>query len=189
MPLPFADGQQVEEGLGRVLVGAVARVDDRAAERPGEQLGRAGGRVPHDDDVRTHGLDVPRGIEQRLALPRARRRGREVDHVGGEPLPRDLERRARAGRGLVEEVDDGLAAEGGDLLDLPRPDLAQRGGGVEEQRDLGRVQLADPEQVLALPGHRYPSSGSSMTTRSSPSCSLRRTAPLSRREVGRFLPT
>ena len=32
-------------------------------------------------------------------------------------------------------------------------------------------------------------SGSWITTRSSPSCSRRRTATLSRREVGRFLPT
>src|SRR3989449_11074301 len=90
---------------------------------------------------------------------------------------------------LFRSVDDGLAAQRRSLLDLPRCDLLERGGGVHQQDDLARVQLPHRQQVLPRPAHAQASSGSSITTRSSPSCSRSRTATLSRLEVGRFLPT
>ena len=58
------------------------------------------------------------GVEQRLALGDARRRGAHVDDVGAEPLAGELERGARARRRLEEEVDDRLAAQGRSLLRL-----------------------------------------------------------------------
>jgi hypothetical protein len=45
--LAAADGEGVEQGLGRVLVAAVAGVDHRAADLLGQQLDRAGGIVAH----------------------------------------------------------------------------------------------------------------------------------------------
>ena len=66
-------------------------------------------------------------------------RGRgEVDRVGRQALFGQLERRARARRGLDEEVDDRLAAQRRDLLDLARADLGEALRGVEDQRDLLR---------------------------------------------------
>ena len=52
-------------------------------------------------------------------------------------------------RGLVEQVHDGLAAQGRHLLDRPRRDLAHRHRGVEDQADLVGRQVGDAEQVLA----------------------------------------
>src|SRR5207248_4420158 len=134
------------------------------------------------------GRDGARGVHERLALGRAGARRGEVDDVGREPLARDLERRPRARGALVEEIDDGLTAQRGDLLDLPRGDLLQRGRGVHQREDLGCLQLADGQEILPRPAHAQASSGSSITTRSSPSCSVSRTATVSRRDVGRFLP-
>ena len=50
-------------------------------------------------------------------------------------------------------------------------------------------EIAHGQEILPRPRHGQFSSGSWMTTRSSPSCSRIRTATLSRRDVGRFLPT
>ena len=44
---PLADGQNVEEALRRVLVRAIACVDDGAAQVLSEQMRRAGRAVPH----------------------------------------------------------------------------------------------------------------------------------------------
>ena len=59
--------------------------------------------------------------------------------VGAQPLLGDLERRPRARARLVEQVDDGLAAQRRHLLDRPLADLAHRLGGVEDQVDLRRA--------------------------------------------------
>src|SRR5215471_10268032 len=112
--------------------------------------------APADDHVRAHRGDVLGGVDEALALARARAARREVDHVRGEPLAGDLERRARPGGRFVEEVDDRLAAEGGDLLDVARGDLLQRRGGVDQQGNLARVELAHREQILPRPGHATP---------------------------------
>ena len=60
-----------------------------------------------------------RGVGQRLALQHARRGDGDVQRVGAQPLLRDLERGARARARLVEQVDDGLAAQRRHLLDRP----------------------------------------------------------------------
>ena len=57
-PCVLADRQEVEQRLGRVLVRAVAGVDDRAREVPGEERAAARRLVAHHDHVRAHGLDV-----------------------------------------------------------------------------------------------------------------------------------
>ena len=58
------------------------------------------------------------------------------ERVGAQPLLGDLERGAGARARLVEQVDDGLAAQRRHLLDRPLPDLAHRLGGVENEIDL-----------------------------------------------------
>ena len=69
-----------------------------------EHRRRAGRAVADHDHVGLHRVDVARGVEQRLALLRGRKRLGDVDHVGAQTLRRDLERRARARRRLHEEV-------------------------------------------------------------------------------------
>jgi hypothetical protein len=59
-----------------------------------------------------------------------------VDGVGRQALGRDLEARARARRGLEEEVDDGAPAQRRHLLDGPGVDLEEGLGQVDDLQDL-----------------------------------------------------
>ena len=145
--LAAADGERVEERLRRVLVRAVAGVDDRAVDLAGEEMHGAGRVMAHDDDVRPHGVQRRRGVDQRLALLHRGRRDRHVHDVGAEPLAGDLEGGLRAGRGLEEQVDLRAAAQGRLLLlDLPA-DLDRLVGQVEQRLDVRRRQPLDPEQM------------------------------------------
>ncbi len=64
-----AQGEQVEQALGRVLVLPVAGVDDvgLGSARPGTAR-RPTSRVADDDHVDPHRLEVARGVDQGLAL-------------------------------------------------------------------------------------------------------------------------
>src|SRR5262249_23928768 len=154
--LLLADRQKVEEGLRGVLVRAVSGVHDGARQLAGQQLGGPGRRVTDNDHVGTHRGNVLRGVDEALALARARSACGEVDDVGRQPFPRDLERGARARGRLVEEVHDRLAAERRDFLDLAPGDLLERRGSVDQQDDLARLEVAHREQILAGPAHARP---------------------------------
>ncbi len=147
-PLVRADGRAVEQRLRRVLVRAVAGVDDARGDAPGEHLGRARLRVAQHDHVGRHRVQVARGVEQRLALDRRRRRARDVDGVGRQPLGGDLERRARARRRLEEQVDHRLAPQRRHLLDGALGDLQEALAEVEQRG-----------QVLGGSGSRSPEGG------------------------------
>jgi len=62
---------------------------------------------------------------ERLALVDARSGRADADHVGAQPLGRQLEGRARARGGLVEQVDDRPAAQAGTFL-MSRPDTSAK---------------------------------------------------------------
>ena len=65
-------GHRVEQTLRRMLVHAVAGVDDGHVEMRGEEPVRAGVRMAHHDHVGADAFDGPAGIDQRLALLDAR---------------------------------------------------------------------------------------------------------------------
>src|SRR5690606_33645734 len=102
-------GEGVQQGLGGVLVGAVAGVDDGGVDPSGggQPVGGAGGAVPDDDGVDAHGLQGLGGVLQGLALGEAGSFGGEVDDVRGQPLLGGLEGDPGPGGVLEEEVDDG----------------------------------------------------------------------------------
>ena len=136
--LVAADGQRVEQRLGRMLVRAVAGIDHRAVDLLRQKMHRARRVVAHDDDVGPHGVERHRGVDQRLALLHRGGRHRHVHHVGAEPLAGELEGGLRAGRGLEEEVDLGAAAQGRFLLlDLPAH-LDLLVGEIEQAPDVQR---------------------------------------------------
>ena len=111
-PAPAAaDGQRVEQCLGRMLVRAVAGVDHRGIHLLRQQLRRARLAVPHHQQVAVHGVQRRRGVEQGLALVHAGGGDRHVDDVGAQPLAGQLETRAGAGQVLEEQVDEGPAAQ------------------------------------------------------------------------------
>ena len=103
--LVATDGQRIQQSLRRMFVRAVARVDDRAVDFSREQVDRAGRGMAHDDDVRPHGVQRDRRVDQRLALLHAGIGDRHVHDVCAEPLSREFERRLRAGGRLEEQID------------------------------------------------------------------------------------
>ena len=107
----LADGEQVEQGLGRVLARAVAGVDERLAQVLGGRGRGARFRVAQHDHV---GVTFERahGVGQRLAL--GHRRVVHLvdrDHAAAQALDRG-NKRGRGARGrLVEQVGQHLAFE------------------------------------------------------------------------------
>ena len=146
-PLVAADRERVEKRLGRMLVGAVAGIDDRAVDHLREKMHGARRVMAHDDDVRPHGVEGRRRVDERLALLHGGRGDRHVHHVGAEPLAGDLEGRLRSRRGLEEEIDLRAAAQGRLLLlDLAAHfDLLV--GEIEQRLDVQCRKALDPEQV------------------------------------------
>ena len=63
--------------------------------------------------------------------------------AGAEPLARELERRLRAGRRFVEQVDLGAAAQRRGFLVRPPRDRYGRIGALEQQFDVGTGKVAD----------------------------------------------
>ena len=138
LALGAADGQRVEQRLRRMFMRAVAGIDHRAADLLRQQRRRAGRWVADDQDVGPHGVERHRRVDQRFALLHRGTGDRHVHDVGAEPLSGEFERRLRAGRGLVEQVDLGAAAQRrGLLLGLAR-DRDGRVGAVEQQFDVVR---------------------------------------------------
>jgi hypothetical protein len=147
-----ADGEDVEQALGRVLVGAVAGVDDAATQVLGQQVRRSRRGVADHHQVGPHRLDVLRGVDERLALGQAGAAGGEVDGVGAEPLGGQAE----AGPGpcgrLEEQVDDDLALEVRQLLVPPLADVDVLFRAVENGQDFLAAELFQAEQMAAGPG-------------------------------------
>ena len=145
--LVAADGEGVEQRLGRVLVRAVAGIDHRTVELAGQQFDRAGGLVAHHQDVGVHGVERDGGVDQRLALAHGRGGGRHVHHVGAQPLAGQLERGLRAGGDFEEQVDLGAAAQRGALfLDLA-VEFDEFLAEVEQADDIRARKPLNPQQM------------------------------------------
>src|SRR4029079_1684865 len=150
------------------------------------------------DEVRPVGAQRLHRVLERLALLDARAARDEVDDLGAEGLGGELEGGARAGGGLVEEVQHAPAAQRGHLLDLALADLGERLRAVQDALDARAVEVLDGEQVphhAPAPAHAVRSGPASasrrlvIVTSSIPSSSATRTFTRSLRCVGRFLPT
>ena len=104
--LGAADREGVEQRLRRMLMRAVAGVDDRAVDLLRQQLDGAGRVMAHDDDVGPHGVERHRPCRSASRPSYTEEVGDvHVHHVGAEPLAGHLERGLRARRGFEEEVD------------------------------------------------------------------------------------
>ena len=149
-----ADGQGIEQRLGRVLVLAVAGIDDGAGHLARQQLGGTRSMVAHDQQVRLHGVEGHGGVEQGLALRHRGGTDRHVHDIGAEPLAGELEGALGAGRGLEEQVDLGAAGQHRLLLaDLPvELDIAV--GEIENGDDLLAGQRRDGENMPAFQDRR-----------------------------------
>ena len=138
----------VEQGLARVLVLAVARVDHRGVGPARDQVRGAGVRGANHDRLRVVGAQRRDRVLQRLALVDRRARRLDRDHVRGESLRRKLERGAGPGARLVEEVHDRPPAERRHLLDVAPAHLGEALGALEDALDVGALEMLDRQQVL-----------------------------------------
>src|SRR6266536_5637028 len=82
--LAAADGERVEQGLGRMLMLAVTSVDDGTGYFLGKKLSRAGRGMAHHENVGVHRVERHRGIEHGLALGDRRGRNGHIEHVGAK---------------------------------------------------------------------------------------------------------
>ena len=126
----LADGEQVEHGLGWVVAGAVAAVED----------GHAGGvlrvacctltRMPHGDDVGVAVNHLNR-VKQGLAFDHGGGADvTQVHHVSAKPLHGRLKGHPCAGAGLEEEVPE----------DAPRKKRHARLASSSREQALRRVE-------------------------------------------------
>src|SRR4029079_4060178 len=159
----IAQREHVEQSLRRMLVRPVARVDHVRFDAFGEKLGRARRAVADDDHVDPHRLEVPRCVDERLALGHAGAGRGDIDGVGRQTLLGKLERDACARRCFEEQVDHRRAAERGDLLDRPLADLLEWFGRVENELDLLAAQWLEPEEILPKRQGHVAGSRSAMT--------------------------
>ncbi len=96
-------GEQVQQGLGGVLVGSVAGVDHRDLGQIGCKPGAPFQRVADDHDVGVALDHLDRVVERFTLLDADRPRSGEPDHLPAEPFHSRSEGELRSGRGLEEE--------------------------------------------------------------------------------------
>ena len=97
-------------------------------------------------DPVVHPAEDARGVLHRFLVADLRAIGPEVRDVGALVVGGDLERRARAGRGLLEDDRDVLALQARLLIPAVLRVLEVR-GHVEEEADLGRGEIQQGQEV------------------------------------------
>src|SRR5688572_2406452 len=143
--------------------------------------------MPDHHHIDPHGFQVLRGVDQSLSLAHRRARGRHIHGVRRESFLRELEGDPGSGGGLEEEVDDGLAAERGHLLDGALAHFLEWLGGIEDQLDLFGAERLEADEVLAQARDHQPARTSSTASR--PSTSETRTSTRSFGVVLTVVPT
>ena len=76
---------------------AVAGIDHGAIDFLREQFNGAGVAMPHDNQVRVHGIERDGGVDQGLAFLDGGGTDRHVHDIGAKALARQLERALGAG--------------------------------------------------------------------------------------------
>src|SRR5688500_18005098 len=187
----IAERQKIEQPLRGMLVSSIAGIDDVRVDAVSQKLSGSGCRMPDNHHVDSHGFQVSRRIDERLALRDARARRCDVDRIGAETLLCKLERDPRSRRALEEKIDNGGPAKRRHFLDRSFADFLERLGGVQNQEDLLARKKFESQQVLAeraRHGACSPDSGT-MTTAVLPSRSSTSTSTRSPGCTVTFLPT
>src|SRR5687767_15551109 len=132
-----------------MLVSSIAGIDNVRVDAVSQKLSGSGCRMPDNHHVDSHGFQVSRRIDERLALRDARARRCDVDRIGAETLLCKLERDPRSRRALEEKIDNGGPAKRRHFLDRSFADFLERLGGVQNQEDLLARKKFESQQVLA----------------------------------------
>jgi len=92
---------------------------------------------------------VPAGVDQRLTFGHAAGGDTEIDGVGAQPLLRQLERRARPGRRLEEDVYDDLPRRVGTFL-MTALEISLKLRRIHDQFNSGSLRSAMPGDVCLV---------------------------------------
>ncbi|MGY3467948.1 hypothetical protein ACVW0I_004819 [Bradyrhizobium sp. LM6.11] len=103
--------------------------------------------MPDHQDIRVHGVQRHRGVDQRLALFHGRRGHRHIHDIGAQPFAGEFERGLGPGGSLEEEVHLRPSTQDGALLVNLAVDLDIFFGQVEEAGDVGRGKALDAQQM------------------------------------------
>src|SRR6266513_370903 len=117
----------------------------------GGMFRRAGGAMTQDNDIDMIRFQNLSGVLQSLAFAQARSGGRNVDHVRAQPKSSQLERSASACTRFDKKINERLPAQRRYLFDFARPYLLEGISGFEGEIDFIDRQLAQPEQIFAVP--------------------------------------
>src|SRR5271165_733039 len=152
VPFSIADGQRVEQALGRVLMGTVAGVDYRNFQMPGDEIGGAGGRVAHDEAIRAHGVEIVGGVEKGFALFQAGGFGLEIHGVRAETRGGGGEAEARA-RGVFKKGQgDGFAAKSRQFLEGMALNFLEGFGLIQKEGEFVRGERFESQEVAKTIG-------------------------------------
>ena len=144
------NGARVEQRLGGMLMGAIARVDDGNLHVAREKMRRARGRMAHHDGVGPHRHQRVQRVYQRFALRDAGTRRRDGQRIRAEALGGDLEAHAGARGGFEEQVHDGLAAQHFEAAVAFVGKGLKKSGSFENGFNLGAVEALDIEKAGGL---------------------------------------
>src|SRR5438874_1886246 len=172
--LLFPNSVGVEQTLGGMFMRAVAGVDHARTQTLGQELGRAGAAMAQDNDIDMIRFQNLSGVLQSLAFAQARSGGRNVDHVRAQSKGSQLERSASACTRFDKKINKRSPAQRWYFFDFPCPHLFEGISGVEDEIDFIDRQLAQPEQIFAVPARRR----HNQVTRARPSGSTRGTRAL-----------
>ena len=185
----LADGVEVEHGLRGVLVLAVAGVDDHGVGVLGDALRGASELCTAHEHVHVHGGDGLDGVGKALSLDHRGGAAAHGERVCREALLGQLEGALGARGGLEEEVHDGAAAQGRDLLDGAVVHRLERCRGVQDLRDVVSREAIGVNEVLDREHYLSPPSMPQISTASWSSSGRAQTRTSSSCEEGTFFPT
>src|SRR5438094_9029927 len=107
--------------------------------------------MTQDNDVDMIRFQNLGGVFQGFTLAQARGGGRDIDHVRAQPKSSQLERSASACTRFDKKINERLPAQRRYFFDFARPYLLEGISGFEDEIDLIDRQLAQPEQIFAVP--------------------------------------
>ncbi len=150
---PLSNRIEIEQRLSRMLMPAVAGIDHRGLHPASQGLCRSRRRMTQHDDIRLHGLNVARRIEQGFAFDDAARRRGKIDDIRAQSLGRQLERRARSRARLEEEIHNCTPAQRRHFLDLAAAHFLERIGRLKNKLDILHRQGCQTEQIFMFETH------------------------------------
>ncbi len=151
----IADSESVEKALRRVLVRAVAGVDDGNIEMASNEVGSAGGSVAHDEAIGLHGVKRLHSVEKRFAFFQAGGFCLEVHRVGAESGGGRAEADARASGIFEKGESDGFAAEGGKFFERMPLDFLKGPALVEKKSEFLRRERFKRQEIAVAISHTF----------------------------------